>query len=231
MPRKVHCKRNQGGGGLGGGWGFTQATPEARLVNNELQYDSIGQCRGGDLRPGFMPAGYSGSKGLPGFSGGGKRKSRKSRKSRKQSGGRYGMGEPDGVAMGTPWGSGLAPTAHVPCEASRSAIPLSGADGGLNHIGSELWTGSPKSELMTGGASAENSLALTQPTAGYSHLQSPGDIIQTAAGTNEMINIPENARVMNQACLKTGGGKSRKERKSRKSRKERKSRKSRKSRK
>jgi hypothetical protein len=54
-------------------------------------------------------------------------------------------------------------------------------------------------------ADASNSLGLTQPTAGYSHLKGPADIIDTAAGTYEMVNIPENARVMNQACLKTGG--------------------------
>jgi hypothetical protein len=54
------------------------------------------------------------------------------------------------------------------------------------------------------------------PTAGYSHLQSPNDSITTAAGTLEMINIPENARIMNPACLHTGGR--RQAKKSRKSR-------------
>jgi hypothetical protein len=43
------------------------------------------------------------------------------------------------------------------------------------------------------------------PTAGYTHLRSPSDVIVTAAQTYEMVNVPENARIMNPACLKTGG--------------------------
>jgi len=240
MPRKVSCKRNQNGGGLGAGWGFTQAAPEAPLVNNELQYTAISQCREA-ARPGYLDGGYTGPKGIPGLSGGGRRRggkskkanrkggrksNRKTRKGKKQSGGRYGIGEFDGAGMGTPWGSGLAPTAHVPCEASRTAIPDSGAAGTLNRIGGPLWDGPAKSEMLGGAyaavADASNSLGLTQPTAGYSHLKGPADIIVTAAGTYEMVNIPENARVMNQACLKTGGarrGRGRGRKSSRKGRK------------
>jgi hypothetical protein len=83
---------------------------------------------------------------------------------------------------------------------------------------------------MSGGAytaeaSAASSLNIDNPNsefyivpkAGYTHLDKPSDVIYTAAGTLEMINIPENARMMNPACLKTGGGRRRsKTRKSRK---------------
>jgi hypothetical protein len=69
----------------------------------------------------------------------------------------------------------------------------------------------------TAEASAASSLNVTNPNsefyivpkAGYTHLEKPSDVIYTSAGTLEMINIPENARTMNPACLKTGGGRRR----------------------
>jgi hypothetical protein len=98
----------------------------------------------------------------------------------------------------------------------------------MNRIGGPLWDGPAKSEMLGGAyaavADASSSLTLTEPTAGYSHLRGPQDIINTAAGTYEMVNVPLNARIMNQACLKTGGG--RRTRKGRKGRKGRNGRKS-----
>jgi hypothetical protein len=244
--RKSKCKRNQTGGGLGGGWGFSPSSLGS-TVNNVLAYEPIGNCREvqpATLRPGYLEGGYTGSKGLPGMSGGARRRraaSRKNRKSKgrkntrrffKQSGGRYGMGPFDGAGMGTPWSSGIAPTAAIPCEASRSAIPDSGAANILNKVGGPLWDSPARpagSQSGGGGAVAGNAAAtswsepastsqaasITVPTAGLTHLRSPDDVIPTSAGTYEMINIPENGRIMNPACLKTGGGRkgSRKHRK------------------
>jgi len=265
MPknRRVTCKRNQNGGGLGGSWGFGGASsPTAALgpiVNNAIPFDKLpnGACLEA-TRPGFLANGYTGPKGLPGMSGGKRRssrkggkgrkgrkntrknrKNRKSRKSRKnymQSGGRYGMGPYDGTVQGPPWGAAISPTMRVPCEASYTAVPPNGASDTLNRVGSSLWDGPTKPlGMMGGGNPAVANASMSQPvsnpnsewyivpTAGYSHLQSPNDSITTAAGTLEMINIPENARTMNPACLHTGGrrrnGKTRKNRKDRKNRK------------
>jgi hypothetical protein len=252
--RKSKCKRNQAGGGLGGGWGFNPSSL-GPIVNNVLAYEPIGNCRGGPdvMRPGYLEGGYTGPKGLPGMSGGSRRRRRSNRKaSRKnrrnfvQAGGRYGMGSFDGAGMGTPWGSGIAPTMAIPCEASRSAIPDSGAANVLNKVGGPLWDTAARpagSQLGGGEAVAGNAAAtswsepaatsqaasITVPTAGLTHLRNPDDSIQTAAGTLEMINVPMNGRIMNPACLTTGGGrKSRKaSRKNRKaSRKNKKSRRS-----
>jgi hypothetical protein len=238
--RRLRCKRNQRGGGLGGGWEF-QPTPTGNIVNNEIAWNPIGNCRATDLRPGFMPNGFTGPKGLPGMSGGKRRgytkknyrKGRKNSKGKKRStrkrgmyGGRYAIGKPDGAGMGTPWGSGIPPTMRVPCEASRTAIPPDNASDTLNKRGSANWDGPvpPPGDMagMSGGAytaqaSAASSLNVANPNsefyvvpkAGYTHLEKPSDVIYTAAGTLEMINIPENARMMNPACLKTGGGRRR----------------------
>lgn len=242
--RKSKCKRNQSGGGLGGGWGFSPSSL-GPTVNNVLAYQPNGNCRGGAdvVRPGFLEGGYTGPKGLPGMSGGSRRRrgnrkgrkgSRKNRRNFVQAGGRYGMGSFDGAGMGTPWGSGIAPTMAVPCEASRTAIPDSGAANILNKVGGPLWDSAAHpaggqrggGEAVAGNAAATSwsepaatsqAASITVPTAGMTHLRSPDDVIQTGAGTLEMINIPMNGRIMNPACLTTGGG--RKRRGSRKSRK------------
>lgn len=247
--RKSKCKRNQSGGGLGGGWGFSPSSL-GPVVNNVLAYEPIGNCRGGAdvVRPGYLEGGYTGPKGLPGMSGGSRRRrvnrkggrkaSRKNRRNFVQAGGRYGMGSFDGAGMGTPWGSGIAPTMAVPCEASRSAIPDSGAANTLNKVGGPLWdsaahpAGSQRGggEAVAGNAAATSwsepaatsqAASITVPTAGLTHLRSPDDVIPTAAGTLAMINVPMNGRIMNPACLTTGGGRRRSSRKA--SRKQRKS--------
>ena len=132
--------------------------------------------------------------------------------------------------MGTPWGSAMAPTMAIPCEASRSAIPDSGAANTLNKVGGPLWdtAARPAGSQLGGGeavagnaaltswsepASTSQAASITVPTAGLTHLRSPDDVIPTAAGTLAMINVPMNGRIMNPACLKTGGGRRRKSRK------------------
>ena len=256
MPgtRRAKCKRNQQrGGGLGSTYGLsTGSWGGDGTVANPVAWTRASSCVA-ETRPGFMPDGYTGPKGLPGMSvmssmSGGKRSSKKSskrsssrssrssRKSyKKQSGGRYGFDGSDMSGMGTPWGSGRAADVHMPCEASRSAIPDSGAADMLNKVGGPLWDGPVPGQSgrgQQGGANpaianAADSAVYEVPTAGYTHLRTGADSIQTSAGTLEMINVPENARVMSAACLKTGG--SRKSRKSRKQKKSKKSRKSRKS--
>jgi hypothetical protein len=245
MPgtRRAKCKRNnQRGGGLGSTYGFTASSyGGAGTISNPMVWTPASSCMAAP-RPGFMENGYTGPKGLPGMSGGrrkGRKGSRKSgrkgsrkgtRKLRSQAGGRYGFDGSDLSGMGTPWGSARAAVEHVPCEASRTAIPDSGAAGMLNKVGGPLWDGPVLPRGQMGGAypataSASDSAVYEAPTAGYTHLRNPGDSFQTAAGTYEMINVPENARVMSAACLKTGGGRKRSSRKQKKSRKGRKNRK------
>lgn len=208
--RKSKCKRNQLGGGLGNSITFAPGSP---LVNNDLSWKSTSSCLAQE-RFGFLPNGYTGPKGLPGMSGG-RRKRRSLRrhsKSKKhhsrrrvQKGGRYSMGQFDGVGMGTPWGSGLAPTIPIPCEASRSTIPDNGASGTLNTRGGPLWDGPVAPKGMIGGGSPTSaSPSEIVPTARYSDLADPAGI-STSAGTKLMIHTPLNASQMNPACLKTGG--------------------------
>jgi len=225
--RSPKCKRNQGGGGAGGGWGFSSSVPDyLKLVNNGGVETQTGNCRGGAdvVRPGYLAAGYTGPKGLPGMSGGkrsGKRsdkrkaqkktqkKSKKAqkksqkkamKKTRKQSGGRYGFDPHAAPLGGTPWASGYSPVSSIGCEASRSVVPDSSASNTLNKVGGPLWDG-PK---VGGGAESAAPFEILK-TAGYTQLSGPDSAINTSAGTKLMINYPADARIMNPACLKTGG--------------------------
>lgn len=257
--RKVSCKRNQTGGGLGGGWEFAP-TSTAKIVNNDLAWSPTGNCRSVPdvMRPGFLVGGYTGPKGLPGMSGGGSRKrrcgwfksrkgsrkgrknSRASRKARRfnQSGGRYAVDLADPTVNGIPGSAGMSGAMRIPCEASRSPIPDSGAANVLNKMGGPLWdspsnpAGSALAQRGGGSEPVAGSAASVRgsdspfeivPTAGLTHLRTPQDSFMSAAGTKIMINVPENGRLMAPACLKTGGGRRKGSRKNRKgSRKNRK---------
>jgi hypothetical protein len=219
--RKSRCKRNQAGGGLGG---VVQFTPGSPLINNDLSWKAGSSCLA-EQRFGFLPNGYTGPKGLPGMSGGRRRKSKsKSKRSKRvQKGGRYAMGEFDGVGMGTPYSSGLGPIVPITGDCSRSSIPDSGAAGTLNVRGGPLWDGPVAPRGMIGGGSPTSaSPSEIVPTARYSDLADPAGIT-TSAGTKLMIHTPLNAAQMNPACLKTGGARRTKSRrgtkKHRKSRK------------
>ena len=147
--RKAKCKRNQRGGSLGGGWGFSAASvgSGAPVINNPLTYSTGSSCLSA-VRPGTLVGGWESLKtpgGLPGMNGGrrsrgsrkGKSRSRKSRsgKSRRhtQRGGRYGFDGSD-QASGTPWGGAMASAVKIPCE----AIP---AGPTLNMRAGDLWSG------------------------------------------------------------------------------------------
>ncbi len=237
---KAKCKRNnrQSGGGLGGGWGYVNPSNLSSTINNPIVADNIGNCRAvtpATLRPGYIPGGYESLRsGLPGMRGGRRRTQRKNRsernrKNRKvQSGGRYGFVDASLAAStgGTPYTSGIAPMSAIPCEASRSQIPPSGASGVLN-----LPVGISPLGGQKGGGSADT-VGEVVPTARYSI--DVGRPFTTAAGTlvapqttipSLSVNMPNYA---NPACLKTGGvttgggRKSRKQRKNRSNRKQKK---------
>ena len=202
MPatRKVHCRRNkkQHGGGLGGVVTFA---PASHTMNNPLAVATTSSCLS-STRPGTI-ASYS-ANGLPGMSGG--------RRTRRQSGGRYGFVSPNGAAVsGPPSMGGLAPMSRIPCEAA-TPNPLNPT---------QLGGGAPP---LTGMSLGGDNQAYYAPTAGYSNQASTW---VGSTGAPSMIQTPYEAKSMNPACLKTGGGRTR--RASKKSRKS-KSRKSHKSR-
>jgi hypothetical protein len=238
---RAKCKRNnrQSGGGLGGGWGYV--TPDSLgstgTVSNPIVAQQVGNCRevpGG--RTGYIANGYELLRGgLPGMRGGrrrtqrkrGSRKQRNSRKQRVQSGGRYGFVDASSAALfgGTPYTTGIAPMSQIPCEASRSQIPPSGAAGHLNlPLKLSPLADAPPKQGGGGGIGADV-VAETVPTARYeTTLTNP---IQTAAGTlvetrtaipSLSVNMPT---FQNPACMKTGGGRKNRSRKNR-SRKNRK---------
>jgi hypothetical protein len=240
-----NTRRNQQqGGGLGGGWGFS---PEAAgtLINNPLAYKEIGNCRDATaLRPGYIPNGYDSMRvhgGLPGMKGGSRKQKKQNKKNNKknkqsrsrsrknqtrrlrvQAGGRYGF-DPEMATLlgGTPTTSGYAPVSSIACEASRSQIPDSGAANTLNSRTSYLWDSPATAGKQAGGGVGVSGNPISgapfqeMPTAHYAdNIAQP---IRSAAGTNIMVHTPYNYSHMNQACLKTGGGKKKSVRKSKKS--------------
>lgn len=187
----------------GGGYQFGAAITPG-LINN---YGQAVVSSGKPLIPDFSAAsksdslGYSGPKGLPGMSGGRRRRHR-------QSGGRYGFVSADGAAAsGPPSMGGLAPMSRIPCEAA-TPNPMNPRQGG---------GGAPLGGAPLGG----DNQAYYAPTAGYGNQASTW---VGSTGAPSMIQTPYEAKSMSPACLKTGGGRSR--RASKKSRKS-KSRKSR----
>ncbi len=182
------------GGGLGNSYSF--GAPIVAGLGNSAEVVPMSSCLAA-TRPGMVSTPTSGL-GLPGLSGGARRRRRGTR--RLQRGGRYSFDLSAPVAGGTPWGTGIPPVMRIPCEA---ATPNP-----LNH------------GAMRGGAATGlggSSLAYVAPTAGYGNTPS-GWVGSTGAPV--MVQTPYEARSMNQACLKTGGGK-RKRRGSRRSRRAR----------
>jgi len=108
-------------------------------------------------------------------------------------GGRYGFDLTSQVAPATPFLGGIPPVVRIPCEsASTTHNPLNpqlgGAPGGM---------GSP---------------FYTAPTAGYGNNPSAWT---ASTGAPVMLQVPYDAKVMNPACLTTGGRRKSRGRKSR----------------
>ena len=179
----------------GGGYQFGAAITPG-LINN---YGQAIVSSGKPLIPDFSAAsksdtlGYSGPKGLPGMSGG---------RRRRQSGGRYGFVSAQGAAAaGPPSMGGLAPMSRIPCEAA-TPNPLNPT---------QLGGGAP----LVGASLGGDNQAYYAPTAGYGNQASTW---VGSTGAPSLIQTPYDAKTMSPACLKTGGGRSRRaNRKSRKS--------------
>lgn len=178
--------------------------------------------------------GYSGNMGLPGLYKGGGRKNKKQRNYRNQSGGRYGFVDVIGMPPSTPALGGYAPMTRIACEGSTpnplnpgphtpSTAPMgAAADPKPFVMAGGAVTGIPATTGFTGTADAA---AYYAPTAGYGQHASSW---VGSTGAPSLIEIPYNARAMNPACIKTGGGRSRKQRRSASRKTQRKNRKQRK---
>jgi len=150
-------------------------------------------------RPGMI-AGFAppGAGGLPGMGGGGRRRRgtrgrkvkrggsrwRKAKRgTRRQKGGRYSFDlTASPIPGGTPWGNGIPQVMSIPCESARPN-PLN---------------------LQAGGVGGVDSAFYVAPTAGYTN--NPSTWV-SSTGAPVQIQTPYDAGTMNQACLKTGGGK------------------------
>lgn len=210
----------------GGGYSFGAAVaPEAPYSQEVISGAKlIPDCLEA-TRPGLAGP-VQGTGGLPGFAGGGNSMNNGSMdlantlKNKPFAGGGYtfdlSTGPINGIGSAGP-SAGMAEVSRIQCE------------GGLVNTSPPGAEANPT--VLKGGAGlGEGALLYTAPTAGYDN--KPSDWV-SAAGSPSLLQIPYEARTMNPACLKTGGGrrKSRMRRKRRTHKKRRNIRKSRKSRK
>lgn len=171
----------QRGGGLGHIYSF--GAPIVPGLGNSAEVIPSSSCLAA-ARPGMISPPTTGL-GLPGLSGGARGKRRRSgTKRRSQRGGRYSFDLTGSATFGgTPWGSGIPQVVRIPCEGS---VPNP-----LNP------------PLQSGGVGGVDSARYIAPTAGYTNTASSW---VGSTGAPSLLQTPYEARTMNPACLKTGGG-------------------------
>jgi hypothetical protein len=189
--------RNHRGGGLGQSYSFNPA-PLIPGADTGISFQPQSSCMA-EVRPGTIVAPMPGAGGLPGMGGGGRRKrgtrgkkGRRGSHKRRQRGGRYSfdLGQPSLIAAGPPWGAGIPQVMSIPCESARHN-PLN---------------------LQSGGVGGVDSAFYVAPTAGYTN--TPSSWV-ASTGAPVQVQTPYDAGSMNQACLKTGGGRRKRGRKTR----------------
>lgn len=203
MPSKKSkgSRRHKQRGGDSASYGFGQAvTPGAPYASEVVAREA---CMAA-TRPGTLVNYSAGTGGLPGFAGGSRRVKRKSSRfslkklfnkacslfkvKRRQRGGRWSANV--GSTTGGP--NPFVPVSRLGCE---SGIPLS-------------QSGVPLKQM--GGVGGVSSPYYAAPTAGYTNMASKW---VDSTGTPSLLQLPYEARTVNPACLKTGGGKKSKSRK------------------
>ena len=156
----------------------------------------------------YSPPGHG---GLPGYAGGGKRrKSRKSnslqkkykkfskkvmnslRKFRRHRGGRWTAN----VAATTGGPNPIVPIQRVGCEGGTVYTPIPKGQAGGSTQATSAYYAAPLGR-------GPDSAFYQAPNAGYTNNPSPW---VSSTGTPSLLQVPYEARSMNQACLKTGGG-------------------------
>lgn len=233
------CGRNQIGGNLGAGYAVvpTPVDPTHPFIGNSARIDNITSCRAQTPDYAITPPP---AHGLPGMYGGKRRRvgKRKSRSRRAMKGGAYTFNltsEP--VPIGAALSQGGYPEVQkLGCQGTITNPLNQGPHTGSNPTGANSvnqWSlGAALAKSMTGGAEptgvqnpvgvgspyldlkaipgtpgGTGSPFLTSPTAGYDNKPSTWT---DSVGAPVQLQIPYNARIMNPACLKTGGGKKRK---------------------
>lgn len=130
-----------------------------------------------EVRPGYITS-PAPAGGLPGMGGGGRR--RKGKKARRtQRGGRYSF-DLSATFGGTPLTAGIPQVVSIPCESAR-----------------------PNPLNQHGGVGGVDSAFYSAPTAGYTNTPSTW---LGSTGAPSMLQTPYDARILNPACMKTGGG-------------------------
>jgi hypothetical protein len=178
MPR--HTKKQRGAG-----YGMGPQVAPGMVSNYAQEIVSTGK----PLCPDCLAAqktdtmGFSGPKGLPGLSGG--RRDTRRNGNLIQYGGRYGFDLSATVAPSAgPALGGIPPVQKIACESSST-------------------TANPLNKVQSGGVGGVDSAAYYAPTAGYANQAAT---FKDSVGGSVMIQLPYEARAMNPACLKTGGG-------------------------
>jgi hypothetical protein len=193
-------------------------------LNNVSNFNNIGNCRA--TTPSYAITAPPAT-GLPGMGMRGGRRGPK-RRNYKQAGGRYGFGGDMPVPIGAALSQGGYPeVVKIGCEANlqnpfnpthTAPNPTPGAVSSAG-LGESI----AKGFGQTGGYSPLGQAAVSEayvaPTAGYDNKPSTWT---DSVGAPVQLQIPYNARMMNPACLKTGGSRKRSSR-ARKTRKVRKS--------
>ena len=223
---RTGCSRRQIGGNVGAGYSIGGVLLPFGL-NNVSNFNNIGNCRA--TTPSYAITAPPAT-GLPGMGMRGGRRGPK-RRNYKQAGGRYGFGGDMPVPIGAALSQGGYPeVVKIGCEANlqnpfnpthTAPNPTPGAVSSAG-LGESI----AKGFGQTGGYSPLGQAAVSEayvaPTAGYDNKPSTWT---DSVGAPVQLQIPYNARMMNPACLKTGGSRKRSSR-ARKTRKVRKSRKS-----
>ena len=223
---RTGCSRRQVGGNVGAGYSIGGVLLPFGL-NNVSNFNNIGNCRATTPSYAITPPPAT---GLPGMGMRGGRRGPK-RRNYKQAGGRYGFGGAMPVPIGAALSQGGYPeVVKIGCEANlqnpfnpthTAPNPTPGAVSSAG-LGESI----AKGFGQTGGYSPLGQAAVSEayvaPTAGYDNKPSTWT---DSVGAPVQLQIPYNARMMNPACLKTGGSRKRRSR-ARKTRKARKGRKS-----
>jgi hypothetical protein len=148
-------------------------------------------------RPGLVGP-ISGTGGLPGFAGGSRQNMgtegiAQALGSPVMNGGRYmvdvGQGPINGIGSAGP-SAGMAVISRIGCE------------GGLVNTSPPGALANPTPLRQAGGVGGVDSAYYTAPTAGYGNR--PSDFVDSVGGP-VLLQQPYDARIMNPACLKTGG--------------------------
>ena len=224
---RTGCSRRQVGGNVGAGYsiGGPILPGHPGLVNNyAAAINPIGNCRANT--PSYAITAPPAT-GLPGMGMRGGRRGPK-RRNYKQAGGRYGFGGDMPVPIGAALSQGGYPeVVKIGCQANlqnpfnpthTAPNPTPGAVSSAA-LGNSI----ARAFGQTGGYSPLGQAAVSEayvaPTAGYDNKPSTWT---DSVGAPVQLQIPYNARMMNPACLKTGGSRRRRSR-ARKTRKVRKS--------